>query len=284
MRDKIIAIAQGLVETLGAPFAEPKTMKGPNGDGFLLVRDGYRLKRIRPERQRLRRHDYEDLASFAQFLNRNMAGSKCDVLLNGSEAWAIKGPHDADTDIVTCKMVKHPRLVRWMKAGSTFMSQRELLFHVIAANDDFHMIESDKMKMTEGEYLASQLMKFAVAKHSNYQCEVDHHGMIRFHAADEKVTTTAQLPSRFTVHVPIFRGIPDEETGDREKKYDLEVLLQVDARESEPSFKMYYPDLELVMYRALLDAMDFLRGELNDAFLVGFGQPATEVVPEGDSF
>jgi hypothetical protein len=279
LKSAIKDLAAGLVESLGTATAEPALEHHPNGrQGVTLVREGYRLEVLQGPEESVRRHVFHDLGAFADFLNLRAEG-EADIMLNAQEVVADFAPGLVSRDLVRCTLVKHPRFRRWKDLFGKGLTQRQAFEHVVSSTGDFLPAKATNGEAagTEGDWIAGQLLKFAAAKESNYSCEVDERGTIRFQAASEKVTVSGSLPPRFGLRLPVFQGIRGEDG--EEPMFDVTVHLRVEVETGRPPvFVFACPGLELVEHAALLNAADFLQGRLEEGFFVGLGELKTETV------
>jgi hypothetical protein len=281
-KDHLVAIFDAIVESLGQPSAKPEVIDNPNGRGgyIALSREGYTLHVMPGPQRQLRTHTFADLRSFAEFLNRHATRETTEILMNETTTKALLEPRDPLGCRVSCDMRFHPRFDRWKRLLGKAMTQREFLGLVIAARDDFGTIKTSKGEpiATEGEMFATNLMRLAINKEGSYQCDIDERGTIRFSAGTEKTTVQGQLPSRFTIHVPVFRGIEKAlKAGLEEPLYPLEILLELDVEEK-PMFTLVAPAIEMVVLDALMDAAEYLRSRLDKGFLVSLGNASLHVV------
>jgi hypothetical protein len=277
----IVDLVSGAVASVGKPTAKPEVIKHPNGLGTMaLVREGYEVHEFKGPDMDVRRHVYQDLASFAGLLNRFADPHETDILLNEKEVVADLHPGETRRSVVRCSMVHHPRFQRWAAIFGKGLTQRQVFEHVISSSADFLPVKASNGETagSEGEWLASQFLKFAAARDSNYQCEADETGTIRFQAVTDKVTVSGKLPPRFVLRVPVFQGITVE-GGEAEVLHDLVVHLRVEVEPARPPvFVLSCPGLDIVRHEALLTARAFLERQLDEGFLVGLGELKTETV------
>jgi hypothetical protein len=219
-----------------------------------------------------------DLASFAAYLNRNARTSACDVLISEKCASADLQPGECSGSTVTCDMAYHPRFRRWREACGKGLTQRQFLAIVTAARGDFapQKATNGADAGTEGDTLASNLMRMTVKKDEVYESEVDERGTIRFRSGAGRVDVGGAIPGRFTVRVPVFLGV--EGPDGTEPTYPLEIMVQLDV-ETAPVFTLSAPGVDLVVLDALNGARAFLESKLEKDFLVGAGERRVATVP-----
>ena len=127
------------IEQQGEVYADP------DGDGDWLVHPkGHDRVHREARKRRVRTHGFDDVTSFAEWLNRHAKPEDCDVLVAHRGISAGLSPQKAEQDSVTCGLVLHPRAQRWSDVLGAKLTQKDLYKLIVAtADDDFKPIRSD---------------------------------------------------------------------------------------------------------------------------------------------
>lgn len=277
IREWLTAAALGLVEAVGAPSAPVVVTPNPNGKGALvLVRQGYVLGEKPGVDVHQRVHRFDDLGGYAAWLKKHAKPEPTEILFQtDGRVSAALAPADRYGDIVTAQLKRHPRLERWLRLVGKHLDQRTLHRHIVSSLDDFPRARTtDGHDLgSAGEHLAAGVAKLAVKKDGHVEVTLDDLGYTRFVAGDKNTELTGKLPPKFTIRVPWFLGADPYGT------YDIDVHLAVDPDDGGITFELEVPNLAVVEHAALLDAVEFLRGELGEEWLVGLGALGVVAVP-----
>lgn len=248
----------------------------PRGHGQIaLVRDGYQIQALDGEKRRRRTHTFADVRSLAEWLLKHADPKETEILVGTSNVQAGLEPGTRDGDVVSGLLTMHPRLARWAGIFGREISQKHLHSFIIAAVDDVG-IATDKNGEAHrfGPILAAQLQKLQVMREENYDLQLDELGNVKFAGSNESTTVSGSLPGAFSIRVPWYLGVEDE--NGYEQRYGLDILLRMDSRERPPEFTLSCPSLKVVEHEARLDAVAFLRRLLGEDWLVGIGTYSTE--------
>lgn len=270
--------ASGLVRAVGEASESIQLVNHPKGNGSIgLVRDGYTVHLLPGAEKAARRHLFDDLPSFAEWLRKHADPKRTEILFaRDGRVVAALAPDRVHTDLVACKLEVHPRLARWLKLFKLGgIAQRDLHRHIVGALEDFPELrgEDGTVLGSSGSHLAGQLLKIEVVKNGNLTVQLDELGFTRLVSSSSETSVTAKLPGRFPIRVPWFLGAKETD------EYAVEVLLAVNAGERCVAFELAAPALDVVQHQALADAVDFLRSELGEEWLVGLGTLTTVTVP-----
>lgn len=263
---------------LGAPAPKPDFVPAPRGRGasVVAVRNDYKLETVPgPERSK-RTHVFHDLGSFAEWLNRFGAEpQKVEILVGDKEAQAVLGD-DPHASLVTCQLRNHPTFDAWQKALG--QEQEPKAFHAFLRSVS-GTFDDGSGGVNTGDVLSGELQKLKAVTTGDIDMNVDPRGFYTVNGSTSRVQVDAKIPPSFTIHTPIFVGIPDAETSGAERRYALEILLTMDVEDGGIGFTLTCPGLARVLHEARLDAVAHLRSLLNEGFLVGLGDLSTGIVP-----
>lgn len=256
------------------PVLEP--LEAPNGDGqHVAVATGYEIKHLPGREVGLRNHRFDDVRSFAAWLNRHAtAPTQTEVLLSAEEVNAVLDPGSAAPEILHCKLKLHPIFEAWRAAFGLPLAQKA--FHELA--------RGFRHSLSEPELILAALRVVKLAKTGELQSTIDETGATRLAVQSASAELTAKLPPEFVVTCPVYQGIVGTDGSARE--YRLEVLLSLDLDGAGPLFTLTCPSLELVKNDARQDVAAMLERELDAGFLVGlgeYGQSRRKAAHVGDS-
>lgn len=273
----------------GAPAPKPEFVPAPRGRGasVVAVRNDYKLETVPgPERSR-RTHVFHDLGSFAEWLNRfGTEPQKVEILVGDKDAQAVLGD-DPHASLVKCQLRNHPTFDAWQKALG--QEQEPKVFHAFLRSVS-GTFDDGSGSVNTGDVLSGELQKLKAVTTGDIDMNVDPRGFYTVNGSTSRVQVDAKIPPSFTIHTPIFVGIPvplpslDDgalRTFDprEERRYALEILLTMDVEDGGIGFTLTCPGLARVLHEARLDAVAHLRSLLNDGFLVGLGDLSTGIVP-----
>ena len=260
------------VDDTREPIPQIKTV---NAGRHLVVahHQDYTISRL-PTAMRMKRlHEFHRLDDFAAWLRRHARESSAEILMNEMGASALLDAEDPDTDVISCKLPKHPNFAAWHAA----------VFGKVLTQKQFHALVRAQRETLADPTLLEQLAVFAVATEGKMQVELDVTGYTRFVGGDERKNVTGRIPPEIIVTVPVFEGItralPPGDPPD-EYAYDLELLVSLEIGDGAPLFTITCPRLPLVMTEALRDAVEFLGRKLGDGFLVGAGALRSAITPD----
>ena len=116
-------------------WMKPKVelITSPDGDGYwVAVSDDFKATKQLGSLRIMRVHGFDDVESFAEWLNRHADPKDTDVLVGLREMNAGLSPSKAEQDVVSCQMMHHPRADRWRQAFSTRLTQKALYRLLVA--------------------------------------------------------------------------------------------------------------------------------------------------------
>ncbi len=259
------SFAVGEVKQIAVEAADPvpeiSAIESPNGYGqVVVVKDGYEVKRLDGRDEGKRSHTFDDLATFAAYLNRHGNADTVELLLSGDCAVAALDPKGSDPERITCDLYKHPTFEAWEEVLDKPMPQK--VFHQLA--------RAFRGSVENSEGLLAALRVVSVARKGEMKSEIDETGATRLNLVTDSREMAGTLPPEFIVLTPVYRGILAEDGA--EITYPIEMLLSIDI--DEMAFTLNAPALALVTYRARQDVAAMLNRELNEGFLVGLGSLA----------
>lgn len=263
---------------LGAPAPKPDFVPAPRGRGasVVAVRNDYKLETVPgPERSK-RAHVFHDLGSFADWLNRFGTEPQSVEILVGDEMAQAVLCDDPHASLVKCQLRNHPTFNAWQKALGT--EQTPKAFHAFLRSIA-GTFDDGSGGVNAGDVLSGELQKLKAVTTGDIDMNVDPRGFYTVNGSTSRVQVDAKIPPSFTIHTPIFVGIPDPAIEGQERRYALEILLTMDVDDSAIGFTLTCPGLARVLHEARLDAVAHLRSLLNEGFLVGLGDLSTAVVP-----
>jgi hypothetical protein len=273
----LISLGAGASRAFGEPSADLQLVEHPKGHADLaLVREGYAVQTFPGPEKLARRHTFDDLPSFAEWLKKHAKPASTEILFgrDGTVVAALN-PSLVTGDIVSCRLQFHPRQARWANLLPTAIGQRDLHRHIVGALEDFPeaRTQTGEDLGSSGQHLAAQLLRIEVIKGGNLTTQLDELGVTRISGKHEETQVTAKLPPRFSVRFPWFLGARPL------AEYSLELLLSVNASDKGVTFKLDAPAYKVVELQALVDAVVYLRELLGEEWLVGLGRLQTEAVP-----
>lgn len=261
----------------------------PNGHGeVLVIRDGYRVHVVEGRTCGKRAHAFDDLASFADWLNRHAAddANGCEILVGDELVKAALAPPDPHGDLVTCSLAEHPTFAAWEAAFGEDLPQA-FMHRLVIANAE-----------SLGENAAAfgtALLQLRLATQGAFDAELSPLGYMKVVGGTNRQEATVQLPPAFTVTTPIFDGVhqvvPAVEGETRagigaEATYALEVFLTLkvvgEAADKRAVFRLDCPGLSRAKRQARRDAAAYLAALLDPGFLVGLGAVQLHTVPAVD--
>ena len=263
--ETITHLAAGEVKQVYAEAAdavpEISAIESPDGYGqVVIVKEGYDVKRLGGRDEGKREHTFDDLATFAAYLNRHGNAEKVELLLSGDCAVAALDPQATEPELITCNLDLHPTFKAWKEVLDNPMPQK--VFH--------QLVRGFRGSVEDSEGLLAALRVVSVARKGEMKSEIDETGATRLNLLTETREMAGTLPPEFVVTTPVFRGILNE-TGE-EIRYSVEMLLSIDI--DAMAFTLNAPALALVEHQARQDVAAMLKRELNEGFLVGLGSLA----------
>jgi len=269
-------LLETLFHDLAPPCPDPSALVDPSGSGkVLVVRDGYRVHQLPGAKRTVRRHSFDDVTSFAEWLQRHAEPNDTEIGVEKNAVRALLTPTEkVDHDAVSCELVRHPHCERWqnaMKQGA--LGQRDLHFLLRA--------QQATIKEPAAELLLEQVARLSIAAKGDFTAEIDSTGLVRVSSGSEKIDVSAKLPPMIAVDCPIYDGIYSE-SGDL-LSYGFTLLLQSaiveKAGHKDLVFSLTSPDFVLAEHRARRDVVAYLRRLLPADFLVGMGSLRTAAMP-----
>lgn len=275
----LVNLGKGAVAAFGDPSAQIQPLPHPSGKGALVaIRDGYVVTAVPGRDQVLRNHVFDDLVGLAEWLQRHAAPETTEILVDqhGVVRALLSARSVPAGDVVECRLQPHPRLARWLAVFGKGLTQRQIHRLVVGALEDFpRATGTDGTDLgSAGSALAAQFQRIEVVKGGTLDVRLDELGNTRFAGATDSKEIQAKLPPRFSISVPWFIG------ADPDAAYSLDVHLSAQADDRSVTFGLDAPSLDVVRHRAVLDAVNFLREQLGDGWLVGLGTPKLATVPQ----
>ncbi len=258
-----VAIGDTSQVVVEAPEAVPEiqALEAPDGYGHVVVvRDGYDVHRLDGRDEGKRIHEFDDLATFAEYLNRHGESEQVELLLDDDHVDAALDPKSTQPEIVSCELDPHPTFAAWSEKLGNPMPQK--MFH--------QLVRGFRGSVAESEGLLAALRVVSVARKGEMTSEIDETGATRLNLVTEKTEMAGKLPPEFVVTTPVYRGIVDDKG--KEIVYSIEILLSIDI--DVLAFTLDAPALELVKLAARQDVAAMLKRELDDGYLVGLGKLA----------
>lgn len=175
----------------------------PNGDGvFFVARDGYKMHTLPGARRHQRAHTFDDIGSFATWLIRHAKDrERTEILVEEQSIVAGLEPGALHGDRVVCSLVHDPRFLAWATAFKQPMNQKRFHSLIRAERAD---LEPQVCSM-----LLAAIRDFTITRGTKRQIKIDERNFIRYAAESNEQDVAGQLPSEFTVRVPIFEGVGD---------------------------------------------------------------------------
>lgn len=281
----ILNTVRGMVKDFGVPNPAIDMEDDPNGTfgKVALVRDGYRLERLVGPTDIRRKHHFNSVVSFGEWLRRHANPESTEILFNDTDnantMAATLDPFDQNSSFVTCALAEHPRVEEWNAMFDRCMDQRELWKFVRSHLADFtEAVDNDGDSLgSYGIILARTLQNLVVKKSGSFQQTINNAGNTVVVAKDDKTEFPSELPASFFINIPLLRDITvqDAVTGEEiESTHRLEVFLEIDTDDG-IEIKLSCPDLAVAMFVERERAMDCLGRVLakpdQPGFLVGRG-------------
>lgn len=265
----------------GEPTVAPEVSRV--GDKYVVaIRDGYELKELQVRRATVRRHQFYDVGSFADFLSRNYYGEVQDVLLDPTSQLItcnhVSCAHEHDA--VSCKLTVHPRFARWIRVLCAPMDTKTFARHLRATVDDFGLvIANDGMVMgTQADELIRQVSKVTGTRGITFESELGPNGTYVVQGATDKATVSGSLPSSIRVTVPAYLGVDAPSNHGvtwAPAVYTLNIELEVEVDPTKGVLiHLSCPAMDEVKHEAAMDARRYLAFLLGEAWQVGVGSAA----------
>jgi len=256
-----VGYASQVVNQAPEACADLVDMAAPNGKGaFVALHQDYKLERLPGQLHGRRGHVFDDLSSFAAWLNRHAKPEQAEVLLEVDRCKAVLDQASEKPEIVSCELKRHPTFAAWSAAWSDGPLTQKA-FH--------ELVRGFRQSVGESDELLAALRVLTLTRKGELTVNIDETGTTRLYATTEKADLTAKLPPEFVVTCPVYQGILGTDGDSR--LYRFEVLLSIDVDGAAPTFSIACPGLEVVTHEARRDAAAMLERELDDGFEVGLG-------------
>lgn len=263
-----------------APMAVPvDPTEHPRGHGcFLVVRDGYKVHELDGPKRGKRGHVFDDVRSFALWLNRHATDQKrTEILVHNESIVAALDPQNPQGDRVVCMLPLHPSFLAWQSVFGRALDQISLHRLVLA--------EAETLGES-AEGFSAALLQLQIATAGDFSAELDPLGYMKVAGGTSKQEATVKMPPRFAVNTPIIEGVGrkyEPTTDFVECRYVLDVFLQLavvgEAGAKRAQFTLSCPRLEIHRRQARRDAAAYLAALLESGFLVGLGEVKVDAVP-----
>lgn len=273
------------------PIVRPNV--APDGDGvYIVVRDGWKIHRLEGRQHHRRIHEFDELHSLADWLNRYaVPRERAEILVDQTCIGAALEPANPIGDVVTCEMPFDPRFALWepfltspfgREEDARPLSQKELSSLLRAGAAD---VEGEEV----AQLLLHEVRNVSLTKGSKRELRLDERGYYRYAASVQNRAIEGAIPPSFSIRVPLFEGvlIPQSEAAHQPGAlradasgqdwapaiYSLEILLTMDEHPAtgELVFTLDAPALPLIARQARRDVAAFLRGLLDPELLVMLG-------------
>jgi len=256
-----------------APAPELKlTPLGSGGQSAIVRHKDYVVERLPSIERSKRKHIFQDVTTFAAWLNRHGLKERTEILVDEKEIAASLDADDPHTDVVKCALSFHPTFAAWSAIFNKRIDQRSFL----------QLVRGQRGALgTHGELLLGELRSFEVVRQGDFKHEIDDRGFTRFHGSTAKQDAKGVFPAEIEVKTPIFDDIKRVEgSNELDCVYSLEVLVEIVIEEKLAFFTLTCPGLPLVLRAARRDAVAYLRDLIDDEYLVGIGALTLEKVPD----
>ncbi len=232
----------------------------------------YVLERVPSIERSKRKHVFQDVTTFAEWLNRHALKERTEILVDEKEIAAALDAEDPHTDVVKCALSFHPTFAAWSAIFGKKLDQRGFL----------QFVRGQRVALGgQGELLLGELRSFEVIRQGDFKHELDDRGFTRFHGSTAKQDAKGAFPAEIEVKTPIFDDIKRVDgSSELDCVYSLEVLVEIEIVEKLGFFTLTCPGLPLVMRAARRDAVAYLRDLIDEEYLVGIGALVLEKVPD----
>ncbi len=206
-------------------------------------------------------HCFDDVESFAQYLNRHHDHNamNVDILVQEDDIIAYIEPFHTKTQVLKCDLITHPAWDAWTHLlDGDIRVQREVQ----------QFVRAWRGTILNSAPLMAAFSAISVTGSQAMSMHIDETGATRLASTEGKTDIAAKIPSVITADVPVYEGIkPGALVNDQ--TYQLEVMVSVNLDPLNFSFDC--PAIELIRRKARRDVAQYLRELLNDEFLVGMG-------------
>lgn len=228
---------------------------------------------------RTRRHDFADLDGFAAFVTRSVPDF-ADILVADGSVTADAQPGIKESDVVTCRIGRHPRFSRWEAILGKPVSQRTLLRLVATSDEDFCRVEGADGKDlgSQGQRILDQLGRVASGKNTETTVTYDTSGALLVASTTAGQTLSAKLPADFWLRLPLVKGARDDAGAYVET--EIRIFIEIDTEGAQPTFTLQAPALSVALDEAFEAAARYLAGKL-PGHLVVRGVAKSERVATG---
>lgn len=243
------------------------------GDMYVAVRKDHRLARVPGFEFARASHQFDDVLSFAAWLNRHAEADSTEITIAASGAGAARlGLEAPDGDYLSLESPRDPTLEAFLEVLNRPMSQRQ--FQQLVRGHGEAILEPPAAE------LLTMLGTLKVATGESFESHLDETGATRFQGRTRSQTVEGTVPPTIKLRTPFFQGVfkvgrPPDIPVDLEAglvaEYDLELCVLFDAEESVPKFTLTAPGFARVDREAVLDIKAYLEALLEPGFLVGLG-------------
>jgi hypothetical protein len=254
---------QGSSVFVAVPEATPSVDIVPRLDGlggFVVLKDGYSLTKIEAKQEGKPEHVFDDVTSFAEYLNRHHIETDSevtvDVLVQNDRVIAFIDPEQCDPQVVACVFVEHPAWEAWSNVFDEVLTQRQIQ----------QFVRAWRSTIEGSEQLMAVFSAIQVTGATSMTSHMDETGAVRLASAEGSTDMAVKVPSTIVATVPCYDGVMRDGV---EATYQLEILVTV---QTEPlTFSLECPTLALAKRAARRDLAGQLRELLDPGFLVGLG-------------
>lgn len=272
MNDGEIAVLQQVHDERDPAPELHQTPLSAGAQSVVARHKDYVLERLPSIERSKRKHVFQDVTTFAAWLNRHGLKERTEILVDEKEIAASLDADDPYTDVVKCALSFHPTFSAWSAIFGKRIDQRTFL----------QLVRGQRAALGHhGEVLLGELRSFEVVRQGDFKHELDDRGFTRFHGSTAKQDAKGAFPAEIEVKTPIFDDIKRVDgSNDLDCVYSLEVLVEIVIEEKLAFFTLTCPGLPLVMRAARRDAVAYLRDMIEEEYLVGIGALALEKVPD----
>lgn len=289
-----------LFEQLHTVFGEARTYENPDGDGeILVIPPGHETVTLSGPQRRRRNHEFHDIESLCAWVRHQRvlaAPTQVETLVSTKLVDVHFDAGKIEADSALCALVAHPLWALWGDVLGRPMTQKTFhrLLIVGRGAASTHPSTDGSGGINAADYIAQQVGVLKVVSTGELKSELGPGGMTIFQGKSEKQEVSGRIPPTIKLWTPFFRGVkvPYSETpplndegpsisiAEHEPRYEIELFLEFDIIDNEPTFTLTAPGLPLVADEALGGVVTWVKHCLGPDYLVGRGRLHTTVVPD----
>ena len=259
-----------VVTTPDPPTVVPEVIPNPNGMGdIIVIRDGYNVHSLRGPEEGFPVHEFHDLESMADYLNRHhvAASETVEIIVQDFSVVAYIDSSKTDPQVIRCALQTHPAWRAWGNAIRSNYDQRAMQ----------QFIRAWRSTIQDADVLMAKFSAIQVTGSQTMQSHIDETGSTRVSSNEGKTDIAVKIPPVLYAKVPVYVNV---RVGDADKNeeatYDLEVLVSIDTH---PCIEVTLscPTMDIQLNKARRDVAKWLTVLLDDGFLVGIGTGGHDV-------